>query len=75
MTILDEATAKQLERRDGAMSVRQFCAWANIGRTTAYAEIKAGRLRAKKCGCHTIITFDDARWWLKQLPNKSSNEG
>jgi hypothetical protein len=51
----------------GSMFVPEFCAWASIGRTAAYAEIKAGRLRAKKCGSRTIITFDDAerRTWCR----------
>lgn len=68
MTVVDEPVAD--ERVRGAMSVMQFCAWASIGRTAAYGEIKAGRLRAKKCGARTIITFDDARRWLTDLPNR-----
>lgn len=71
MTVFEEPVADQCEHRRGAMSVLEFCAWASIGRTAAYGEIKAGRLRAKKRGSRTIITFEDARQWLKDLPSKS----
>ena len=69
--MLDEVAANQDEHRDGAISLPQFCEWASIGRTTAYAEIKSGRLRAKKCGSRTLITWVDARQWLSQLRSKS----
>jgi excisionase family DNA binding protein len=51
-----------------AMSIDQFCQRYEIGRTTAYAEIKEGRLRARKCGKRTVIVDDDAEDWLQQLP-------
>jgi hypothetical protein len=50
-----------------AMSVQIFCVRFNIGRTKAYEEIKAGRLRARKAGRRTIITTDDADEWLSRL--------
>ena len=52
----------------GAMSVNQFSARMNICRTKAWAEIKTGRLKAKKCGGRTLIRFEDARAWLDSLP-------
>ena len=70
MGVIEEA-ADQSEGSGGGMSIAQFCTWAGIGRTLAYAEIKAGRLRAKKCGSRTIITWRAAKHWLDQLPNKS----
>ena len=51
-----------------AMSIEQFCERYEIGRTTAYAEIRHGRLRARKCGKRTIISDDDANDWLQHLP-------
>jgi hypothetical protein len=58
------------ERRDRqrAMSIAEFCGRYGPGRTTAYQEIKLGRLRAHKCGKRTIITADDAEDWLRRLP-------
>jgi len=51
-----------------AISIEQFCKRNNVGRTTAYAEIAAGRLVARKCGSRTLIGFDDEKAWLTSLP-------
>jgi Helix-turn-helix domain len=51
-----------------AMSVQAFCERYDIGRTKAYEEINAGRLKARKAGRRTIITSDDAEDWLSRLP-------
>jgi excisionase family DNA binding protein len=59
---------RQRRARQRAMSVDEFCHRYGIGRTTAYAEIKEGRLRARKCGRRTIITDDDGDDWLQHLP-------
>jgi Helix-turn-helix domain len=60
----------ELQRRalQRAMSIEQFCERYEIGRTTAYAEIRHGRLRARKCGKRTIISDGDADDWLQHLP-------
>lgn len=39
-----------------------------ISRSTAYEEIRAGRLCAVKCGARTLITFASAQAWLNSLP-------
>lgn len=49
-------------------SVDEFCEWAGIGRTKAYAEMKAGKLPAKKVGRRTIILKPDAEQWRNSLP-------
>ena len=59
---------RQRRARQRAMSLAQFCQSYGVGRTTAYAEIKQGRLRARKCGKRTIITEDDGDDWLNSLP-------
>jgi len=59
---------RQPRARQRAMSIEQFCDRYEIGRTTAYAEIREGRLRARKCGKRTIIADDDADNWLQHLP-------
>ena len=38
-----------------------------IGKTKAYEEIRAGRLRVVKCGKLTLILPDDFDRWLKSL--------
>jgi Helix-turn-helix domain len=55
-------------RPQRAMSVAEFCARYGPGRTSAYQEVKSGRLRARKIGKRTIITVDDAEDWLRCLP-------
>jgi hypothetical protein len=52
----------------GAMTIAEFCAWARIGRTMAYAEIKAGRLVLRKAGAKSLVTRDAAEAWLRSLP-------
>ena len=59
---------RQRRARQQAMSIEEFCDRYGIGRTTAYAEIKEGRLRARKCGRRTIIADDDGDEWLQHLP-------
>jgi len=51
-----------------AFAISDFCRSYGIGRTTAYAEIAAGRLRAVKAGSRTLITCDAAEAWLAALP-------
>jgi hypothetical protein len=50
------------------MSIRAFCETYGVGRTKAYEEIKAGRLKAKKAGRRTIVGDDAAEEWLRSLP-------
>lgn len=52
----------------GALSIPDFCSWAGIGRTKAYEEMIAGRLRAKKVEKRTLNRVDDAKAWLAKLP-------
>ena len=59
---------RQRRTRRRAMSINEFCQYYGIGRTTAYAEIRQGRLRGRKIGKRTIVTEDDAEAWLRLLP-------
>lgn len=52
-----------------ALSVVEFCHWSGIGRTSAYEEISAGRLQAKKVGRRTIIPVIEAIRWMENLPS------
>jgi hypothetical protein len=40
-----------------------LCAEFGIGRSTAYAEIRAGRLKAFKIGSRTMVAGEDALAW------------
>jgi hypothetical protein len=46
-----------------------FCAWAHIGRTRAFEEIRSGRLKARRIGKKSLITIEDAREWFASLPS------
>jgi hypothetical protein len=59
---------RQGRARQRAMSIDGFCKGYGIGRTKAYEEINAGRLKARKAGKRTIIAEDDAEAWLGLLP-------
>jgi hypothetical protein len=59
------ATAMPARR---ARTVKQFCADYSVGKTLAYAEIKAGRLRAVKVGFKTLILHVDSEAWVRSLP-------
>jgi excisionase family DNA binding protein len=53
---------------DGAFTIAAFCAWAQVGRTFAYALISRGELTAIKAGNKTLIKKSEARAWLASLP-------
>lgn len=50
-----------------AFSIGEFCAAVSIGRSRAYEEIAAGRLKIVKCGGRSLISVDEARAWLHRL--------
>lgn len=54
----------------GAMSIETFCELVGIGRSLAYREIDAGRLKIRKVGRRTLITREAASNWLSSLPEK-----
>lgn len=51
----------------GAMTVDEFCRKYRIGKTKFYEEVKAGRLRAVKCGTRTLVLNHDGRAWERTL--------
>ncbi|UVK41499.1 DNA-binding protein [Mesorhizobium sp. AR10] len=48
-----------------------FCAAFGLGRTSAFGEIKGGRLKARKVGRRTIILATDAETWAASLPERA----
>jgi hypothetical protein len=57
-----------LESKREAFSPDEFATRNSIGRTTVFAEIKSGRLEARKVGNRTIITREAEKAWQKSLP-------
>jgi hypothetical protein len=55
-----------------AYPINDFAEAVGISRRKAYAEIKAGNLRAKKLGSRTIITAPDADAYLEALPDMAA---
>lgn len=51
-----------------SFSIREAAECSGVGRTMLYAEIKAGRLVARKMGRRTLIAEADLERWLYQLP-------
>jgi excisionase family DNA binding protein len=62
--LVDSAAPEPTPR---AFSIDEFCRRYGIGRTSAYQEIAACRLRAVKVGRRTLIRDDDAEAWLATL--------
>tara|TARA_B100000686_G_scaffold315138_1_gene361785 strand:+ start:2525 stop:2767 length:243 start_codon:yes stop_codon:yes gene_type:complete len=56
-----------------AYDINSFCKSFSIGRTKVYEEIKAGRLKAIKCGARTLIRAEDAEAWLLSLPPQNNS--
>jgi hypothetical protein len=44
------------------------------GRSKLYAEIRAGKLKAKKLGSRTIVTAPNARAYLDALPDMAAQD-
>lgn len=61
-------TARSIPSIKGAFSLKEFLAWASIGRTKALEEISSGRLPAVKVGRRLLIPVDGASTWLASQP-------
>lgn len=58
-----------------AYSLNELCEVAAVGRTTVYAALKDGSLKARKRGRNTIILVDDAMAWLYAMPPYEPGKG
>ena len=54
-----------------AYTIKGFCRAFGIGRSLAYAEITAGRLRIRKAGRRTLVLKVDADAWANSLPMRA----
>ena len=52
-----------------AYSIDEFCVVSDLGRSFVYAEIRAGKLKARKAGRRTLILHDDGERYLRALPS------
>jgi excisionase family DNA binding protein len=52
-----------------AFRIREVCKRTGLGRTTIYAAIKDGSLKAKKYRRTTNVMASDLRAWLMTLPS------
>ena len=68
MIVMSKLVLKQIQKR--AISINEFCKAYSIGRTSAYDEIKVGRLRVVKFGRRTLVPIDNAEKWLESLSKR-----
>jgi len=55
-----------------AYTIDDFCRLHRVGRTFAYQEIAAGRLKIRKAGRKTLILPEAAEEWRESLPSGTS---
>ena len=65
---------EQKMRQRLASSIDDLSEETGLGRTKIYEEIKAGKLRAVKCGGRTLVLHEDRERWLSRLkPMEAAN--
>lgn len=55
-----------------AFGIKELTVIVGIGRTALFAEIKAGRLIARKVGRRTVVLGTDLQRWLAHLPQSNA---
>ena len=58
-----------------ALTVKEFCVWARISRSTFYNLVAANEIRVRKIGNRTVVLCSDALAWLQALPELRVEEG
>jgi excisionase family DNA binding protein len=54
--------------RAAAFTINEAAKVAGVGRSTLYAELASGRLKAKKLGRRTIVPEHALAEWMSSLP-------
>lgn len=75
MAVLNEKSVALSENRMSSrvddnkrvLTVREFCARYNVGRSTCYQEIAAARLKSFLIGRKRLVRVEDAEAWLAEL--------
>jgi hypothetical protein len=60
--------SKSENAKQNCFSMEEFCFRNTIGRTTAYKEIKEGRLHPRKVGRRTLISVEEEARWFASSP-------
>ncbi len=55
-----------------AITVKEFCDWARISRSTFYNLVASGQLSTRKVGNRTLVLCSEAVRWLESLPQSQS---
>ena len=53
---------------EGPLSIKEVCRITGLSRTLICAQIRLGKLIARKAGRRTLVMRSDLRKWLEQLP-------
>jgi hypothetical protein len=56
-------------RNRGAMTIQEFLLWSKIKRWKFHDEVRRGHLHPKKIGTRTVVFWDEAERWARELPN------
>lgn len=51
-----------------ALTVKEFCLWAGVSRSTFYNLVERRVLKVRKIGNRTVVLCEDALAWLGSLP-------
>jgi excisionase family DNA binding protein len=68
-SVSHEGRAERLAGNRLAYPIDEFADAVGIGRSKLYAEIRAGKLKAKKLGSRTLITATEAHAYIDSLPD------
>lgn len=55
-----------------AFTLREFCSRYGISRSTAFRELRAGRLVARKPRRNLLVMVEDAEAWANALPVRTT---
>lgn len=61
---------RNFDERSVAHTIKDTTLQVKCGRTTIYAAIKSGHLKARKIGRRTIILDRELQEWLASLPSR-----
>jgi hypothetical protein len=62
-------------RSRGALSIAEFLRWAGIRRSKLFDEVRHQRLFPKKIGRRTVVFWEEAERWARELPNSGQEMG